>query len=73
VANEATDQELIVAALNPEKPLVLKRLSAVQLCDIADWQDMPAPYAGALLAPLDWTPSSKFAVLNTVEATAETT
>ena len=71
VASEATDQELIVAALNPDQPLVLKRLSAVQLCDIADWQDMPAPYAGALLAPLDWTPATKFAVLNTVEATAE--
>ena len=73
VASEATDQELLVAALNPDKPLVMNRLSAVQLCDIADWQDMPAPYAGAFLSPIDWKPSSKFAVLDTVEATAEAT
>lgn len=73
VANEATDQELIVAALNPDRPLVMNRLSAVQLCDIADWQDMPAPYAGSLLAPVDWKPSNKFSVLDTVEATAEAT
>jgi hypothetical protein len=73
VASEATDQELLVAALNPEQPLVMKRLSAVQLCDIADWQDMPAPYAGAFLSPVDWKPSSKFSVLDAVEATAEAT
>ena len=72
-ANAATDHELLVAALNPDQPLVMKRLSAVQLCDIADWQDMPEPYAGALLAPVDWKPASKFAVLDTVEATAEAT
>ncbi len=67
-ANAATDHELLIAALNPDQPLVMKRLSAVQLCDIADWQDMPEPYAGAILAPVDWKPSNKFSVLDTVEA-----
>jgi len=71
VASEATDQELIVAALNPEQPLVMNRLSSIQLCDIADWQDMPAPYTGAFLAPIDWTPANRFSVYDTVEATAE--
>lgn len=69
-ANAATDHELLIAALNPDQPLVMKRLSAVQLCDIADWQDMPEPYAGAILAPVDWKPSNKFSVLDTVEAMA---
>jgi hypothetical protein len=72
-ANAATDHELLIAALNPDQPLVMRRLSAVQLCDIADWQEMPEPYVGALLAPVDWKPSSKFAVLDTVEATAGAT
>jgi hypothetical protein len=63
VASEATDSELLVAAANPDRPIMLSRLSAVQLCDIADWQDLPEPYTGALLAPVLWSPQSKFAAI----------
>lgn len=70
-ANEATDQELLIAAANPDQPLVMNRLSKVQVCDIADWQDLPAPYAGSILAPVVWSPRTKFAVIDEVASEVE--
>ncbi len=57
---EATDEELFTALANPSKPLVMHRLSAIQVNDIAAWQNLPRPYAGDLLAPIDWQPAYKF-------------
>lgn len=57
---EATDNELFTALANPDKPLVMYRHSAVQVNDIAAWQNLPQPYAGDLLAPIDWQPAYKF-------------
>jgi hypothetical protein len=59
---EATDQELFTALANPSKPLVLNRLSAVQVNDIATWQNPPRPYAGDLLAPIDLQHADTFHV-----------
>lgn len=65
--NEATDQELLAAAANPAQPLIMKRLSSIQVCDIADWQELPEPYAGDILAPVNWSTATKFAALDAVD------
>lgn len=57
---EATDEELFTALANPSKPLVMHRLSAIQVNDIAEWQNLPRPYAGDLLAPINLQPAYKF-------------
>lgn|GEM_PF-4263795 len=53
---EATDEELFTAAVNPGKPLVLSRLSAIQVNWVEEWQNTPFPYRGELLAPVDFVP-----------------
>jgi hypothetical protein len=68
---EATDQELFTALANPSKPLVMHRLSAIQVNDIAAWQNLPRPYAGDLLAPIDWQPAYRFNTRPVEEATVE--
>jgi hypothetical protein len=53
---EATDEELFTAAMFPAKPLVLSRLSAIQVNWAAEWQNTPFPYRGELLAPVEFVP-----------------
>jgi hypothetical protein len=68
---EATDQELFTALADPSKPLVMHRLSTIQVNDIAAWQNMPRPYAGDLLAPIDWQPAYRFNTAPVEETTVE--
>ena len=56
VQKEATEGELIAAARDLTQPLVLNRLSTVQLNTVSAWQELPPPYAGSILAPIDWVP-----------------
>lgn len=53
---EASHAELLRAAQNPNQPLTIGRLSAVQVFPIETVQDMPDDYAGTVLAPVDWAP-----------------
>jgi len=53
---EATDEELFTAAMFPDKPLVLSRLSAIQVSRASEWQNTPLPYRGELLAPVEFVP-----------------
>ena len=53
---EATDEELFTAVLSPDKPLVLSRLSAIQVNKVEEWQNVPFPYVGELLAPVKFVP-----------------
>jgi len=53
---EATDADLLRAAENPAGPLYLSRLSATQICSVETLQELPAPYCGEFLPPLDWEP-----------------
>jgi hypothetical protein len=64
---EATRQELFTAVANPGKPIVLRRLSAIQLNTVEEWQNTPAPYAGSILSPL------KFAQAARINAQTQTT
>lgn len=71
---EATDEELFTAALNPAKPLMLSRLSAIQVNWVDEWQNTPFPYAGEILAPLVFTPKGyKINVPAAVETEKEVT
>lgn len=56
VKKEATESELIAAARDTTQPLVLNRLSVVQLNTVSAWQELPPPYSGSILAPVDWVP-----------------
>lgn len=60
VAQEATDEDLIRAARNPRSPLILSRLAVSQVVSVEDIQ-LPAPYVGHFLPPLDWEPPRKAA------------
>lgn len=53
---EATDAELFAAAKNPELPLTLNRLGAVQVNTVAALQELPSHYSGSIFTPLDWQP-----------------
>jgi hypothetical protein len=54
---EAADSELITAARDATQPLVLNRLSAVQLNTVSAWQKLPPQYSGSIIPPIDWVPA----------------
>lgn len=56
IRKEATESELIAAARDTAQPLVLNRLSTVQLNTVSAWQELPPQYSGSILAPIDWVP-----------------
>jgi hypothetical protein len=59
---EATDQELLAAAMSPGQPVILNRLSKIQVNTTDAWQEsMPAWYAGDFLAPVNWQPAHRAA------------
>jgi len=64
---EASFNDLLLGAKNPDKPLRISRLSAVQIFPTESAQDMPDDYAGTVFAPVDWAPpaagSSPFVTL----------
>lgn len=53
---EASFNDLLAAAKNPQQPVKISRLSAVQLFPVETVQDMPEDYAGTVLSPVDWSP-----------------
>lgn len=53
---EASFNDLLSAAKNPQQQLRISRLSAVQLFPVESVQDMPEDYAGTTLSPVDWAP-----------------
>lgn len=55
---EASFNDLLVAAKNPQNPLRISRLSALQLFPVETAQDLPEDYAGTVLTPNTWAPSS---------------
>jgi hypothetical protein len=58
-AMEATNDDLIRAARNPEEPLFLSRLSVTQIVAAESLHDLPAPYSGWLLPKPDWQPARR--------------
>jgi hypothetical protein len=59
---EATDQELLAAALSPGQPVLLNRLSRTQVNTTDAWQEsMPEWYAGDFLSPVNWVPAHRAA------------
>lgn len=55
---EASFNDLLLAAKNPNSPLRISRLSALQLFPVETAQDLPDDYAGTVLTPINWAPSS---------------
>jgi hypothetical protein len=53
---EASFNDLLLAARNPEQPVRISRLSAVQVFPVETIYDMPEDYAGTVLSPVDWAP-----------------
>lgn len=62
-ALEATAEDLLRAAKNPNDPLFLSRLSVTQLVSADSLHDLPAPYAGWFLSQPDWQPPRRRASL----------
>lgn len=56
---EAMDGELLTAAMNPDSPLLLSRVSAVQIASSSQLQELPNWLRGSILASVDWTPKNK--------------
>lgn len=59
---EATDEDFLRAARWPNEPLYLSRLSVTQLVEAEELMQLPAPYAGHFLPPLDWQPPRRSAI-----------
>lgn len=57
---EATDGELLTAAMNPNSPLLLSRVSAIQIAPSGQLKELPNWLRGSILASTDWTPKHKF-------------
>ncbi len=57
---EATDSELLAAANSPKSPLILSRFAVTQMVAVEDVQ-LPHPYVGNFLPPLDWEPTPRAA------------
>lgn len=55
---EASFNDLVTAAKNPQDPLRISRLSALQLFPVETAQDLPDYYGGTVLTPNNWAPSS---------------
>lgn len=55
---EASFNDLLMAAKNPQAPMRISRLSALQLFPVETAQDLPEDYAGTVLTPNNWAPSS---------------
>lgn len=55
-AIEATHDDFLRAARNPDGPLVLSRLSKTQLVAAEDLSILPEPYCGHFLPQADWAP-----------------
>ncbi len=56
---EATDGELLAAAMNPDSPLLLSRISAIQIAPARQFQELPNWLRGSILASADWTPKHR--------------
>lgn len=70
-AQEATDDELLKAAVTGE-PVRLARLSRNQLNTVDQWyEQQPAAYFGSVLTPVSWTPDTKYAIFQAVEKYVE--
>lgn len=50
----ATTDDLLAAARNPDGPLVLSRMSKIQVVSTDALQDLPSPYCGHFLPAVDW-------------------
>lgn len=55
---EASFNDLLTAAKNPNDPLRVSRLSSVQLFPVETAQELPEDYGGTILTPNNWAPSS---------------
>lgn len=55
---EASFNDLLLAAKNPQNPVRVSRLSALQLFPVETAYDFPAEYSGTVLTPNNWAPSS---------------
>ena len=55
---EASFNDLLMAAKNPKSSLRISRLSALQLFPVETAQELPEDYAGTVLTPNNWAPSS---------------
>lgn len=55
---EASFNDLLIAAKNPQNPLRISRLSALQLFPMETAQDFPEDYGGTVLTPNNWAPAS---------------
>lgn len=60
LAAEATDGDMLRAIKNPKKPLVVSRMAKTQVVAVDDLQ-LPHPYVGNFLPPLDWEPPMRAA------------
>lgn len=59
---DASDSDMLEAARSGG-PLLIRCLSFTQICTVEALQEMPAPYAGSVLPPLDWQPPRTRAVV----------
>lgn len=57
---EAGYNDLLQAAKNPNQPVKISRFSAVQIAPVETVQDLPESYAGTVLAPTNWNPTTPF-------------
>lgn len=54
VESGATDADIVQAANNPNRDMFLSLFSRIQVLPVEALSELPEPYAGSLLPPVDW-------------------
>jgi hypothetical protein len=64
IESGATDQDIVAAVENPDADMTLSMFSRVQVVPVESLHELPAPYAGSLLPPVNWRVSKNYATIN---------
>jgi hypothetical protein len=67
-ASGASDADIVDAAANPQRAMQLSLFSKIQVLPVETVTDLPAPYAGQVMPPVDWRANKNQAFTTTVSA-----
>lgn len=59
LADSVTDADILSAIDNPQQDMSATYRSKIQICAVEDLQEVPAPYGGSVLPPVNWRPVSQ--------------
>jgi hypothetical protein len=59
LSDAVSDADILAAIENPQQDMSASHRSKIQICAVEDLQELPAPYGGSVLPPVNWRPASR--------------